>query len=246
MGIDFKKRLGAMQARWETGRKNPPGPPAGVYEMRLQAASLRESSSGKLYVRREHYILDGEAAGEVAYDNLNFETDNGMFFLGQWVDQMGFELPEDLADIEETIAAIVDASPTYIGKIIKRDGFTNVNIQRVLAEGDESEPVEPEEAIAPPPRGAAKAKAAPPARKVVEPEKAPDDENRVALLAFAQAMNIDDVDEESTTEALVEAMQGYEWDLDQLVPEEVELLVSNGVAQAPAPKAKAKAKAKTR
>lgn len=78
----------------------------------------------------------------------------------------------------------------------------------------------------------------------VEAEAEADDTNRVALIAFAQAQELDP-SEEATVDELVAQLNDYEWDEAKLVTSEVELLQANGIAYTAKVKKK-KAKKKTK
>jgi hypothetical protein len=109
----------------------------GQYIARLQSAKVVESkSTGKLMVRREHVILQGEMEGMVVFDNLQLETPMGLTFLRRWFDQMGYESPADSSEIEDTIAAInKDAATVKI--LVKHSGdFVNVSVIEVMEESE--------------------------------------------------------------------------------------------------------------
>lgn len=145
---EFKERLAAMGDAWTTGKDAAIGIPAGMYKMQLQAAFIAESSNGNLMIKREHLILEGEHEGEVAYDQLMLETEQGPRWVSRWMGQMGFEAPSSPAEIAETVAAIEEAAPVYMGKVTKSEDFTNVRIQEVLettADRPETAPERPAE-----------------------------------------------------------------------------------------------------
>ena len=135
----FKARLKQMQDRWAQGKDEMPGVPEGVYTMQLQSAEMKETGAGKLAVKREHLVMDGEYEGEVVYDQLNLETDYGPYFASQWIEQMGYEPPEELTDLEDIVQQIAAAHPQYQAKVRRNDGFSNVNFVRLLDAGDVEE-----------------------------------------------------------------------------------------------------------
>ena len=267
---DMKKRLAEMEDAWAVGKDKAIGVPKGIYKMQLQAAFIAESASGNLMIKREHLILEGEQEGEVVYDQLMLESDQGPRWVARWMGQMGFEAPDDASDIEETVKEIEEAAPIYMGKAVKNDDFTNVRIQEVL-ETESERPERPErqekpesKSTTPPdddgseelavgdtvsyeeegemvtgtieafdPDDEDYAHVIGPDGKVwsyaksdltkVEPEEEEADEELTALLALAQATDIE-VSDSDDKETVVKKLDEYTWDADQLTAGEVTLL----------------------
>lgn len=137
---DVKARLKGMETAWKQGKDVAPGPPDGVYTLQLQAASLKVAeSSGKLYIGREHLVIDGEFSGEVVRDMLSLETEKGPYFVAQWIEQMGYAPPDSVEEIEEVVNAISAANPTYTGSIKRSGDFINVRVRELLSSGEEGE-----------------------------------------------------------------------------------------------------------
>lgn len=138
---DFNDRLKNMEDNWEHAKELGFGTfPDGRYKFQLQSAEITESmSSGKLQIHREHLCLEGEMAGEVLHDYLQLETEWGPRFTMQWIEQMGREIPESSAGLEEVVAEIAEAAPIYDGIVKTKGGFTNLRITKLL-EG-KAEPV---------------------------------------------------------------------------------------------------------
>lgn len=85
------------------------------------------------------------------------------------------------------------------------------------------------------------------AEEAEETEDGASDEVFEQLVAFAESMSIEEAADAEDLPALVEVLGAYDWDADQLAPEEVELLESVEIAVTkPKPKAKPKAKAKAK
>lgn len=135
---EYRERLKAMSDAWKTGREQPEGVPPGIYHMQLQDVELTESqSSGKLMVHWTHLITDGEQSGETVHDYQGVEQERSAFFIGLRIEQLGFEIPDDPEDLEEVLAAIADAAPSYRGRVTRsKEGFTNVRILNLLDSGE--------------------------------------------------------------------------------------------------------------
>jgi hypothetical protein len=166
MGGEFKNRLSQMKEAWTEGKNAAPGVPDGVYTMQLQNCELDESGNGNMMVKREHLILDGEHAGEVVRDQIVFEGNAfGARFLSQFIEQMGYESPDNPEDIEDVVTAIAKDARKYTAQVkkAKDSDFRNVRIKALLEE---------DEAPATPAAKAAPAKA-PPAKVAAAPKAAP-------------------------------------------------------------------------
>lgn len=132
---EFANRLAQMQEQWTSGKDKADGIPDGIYNAQLQEAKLAESSSGKLMVKRQHLISDGEYAGEVVYDNIVVESEYGPKQLATWLTQLGYEAPADVGEIEDLVNAISLAAPAVQIQVkkSKNSDFRNVYIKQLLA-----------------------------------------------------------------------------------------------------------------
>ena len=264
---DMKKRLAEMKDAWSVGKDKAIGVPESIYKMQLQAAFIAESSNGNLMIKREHLILEGEQEGEVVYDQIMLQTEHGPRWVAKWMGQMGFEAPDDVSEVEETVKEIEEAAPIYMGKVVIKDDFSNVRIQEVLeTESERPERLEKPESksTTPPDDGGSEelavgdtvsyeeegdmvtgtieafdpddedyAHVIGPDGKVwsyaksdltkVEPEEEEADEELTALLALAQATDIE-VSDSDDKETVVKKLDEYTWDADQLTADEVTLL----------------------
>lgn len=192
MGGEFKNRLAQMQEQWTSGKDKAGGVPDGVYNMQLQEAKFDVSGSGRLMVKRQHLITDGEYAGEVVYDNIVVDTEFGPRQLAEWIAQMGYEVPADMADNEDVVNAISMAAPHYQAGVKKgKDSdFRNVRIRQLLdapAAEAAPAPAHVKKAAAAPAKPAAKVaapapvKKAAPAPKAAEPEAGLAEGTRIAF-----------------------------------------------------------------
>lgn len=133
LGSPLKDRLAAMQDAWAAGKDAPPGVPDGLYKFQLQDAKLTEAMTSKrLQVKREHLIIEGEFEGEVVRDQLGLESEEGPKYVAAWIRQMGYEAPDDIATLEETVNAIAADNPIYTAQVRNKDGFTNVYVRELV------------------------------------------------------------------------------------------------------------------
>jgi hypothetical protein len=141
--MSFKERLAAMQDAYAAGKDQAGGIPDGVYTMQLQSAVLQESSSGRMMVHREHIVLEGEYQGEVVHDFIVLDTEFGPRQFAEWCRIMGFDAPEQAADIEDVVAAIALKAPQYQAAVKKsRDSdLRNVRIRQLIETGETAKPM---------------------------------------------------------------------------------------------------------
>jgi len=219
----FAERLAELQGSWESAEEGWDQIPPGQYTMRLQSAAVEESaSSGNMQIHCEHLIVEGDHAGEVVHDYLQVETPLGPRFIKIWIDVMGFEVPEDLTELEEVVAAISDAAPTYIAKVTEKDGFTNVRVQRLVDEGEEpDEPAAGEED-----NDSGEADQGEAEGEDAEAEGNAELEEELSQFCQDWDVEVPEDTEDSELVNMINGLTNYEWDPALLNKEEVALLRS--------------------
>lgn len=163
MAGDFANRLKNMESHWTTGKDKSPGIPDGEYTCQLKSAELRESQAGKLMIMREHVVLEGEHAGFEQRDFISLETEFGPRQAAQWIELMGYDVPDQVEGIEEVVAAISGDQPCYTARFKKgKDSdFVNVTIKALVDNVATAKPAKPAPAAASKPATKPAAKAAP-------------------------------------------------------------------------------------
>ena len=106
--------------------------PEDVYVMKLQEACLDETTGGKLRIKREHVIIEGEHKGVVIRDGMNLETDMGPVFARRWLAMLDVEIPEDPEELEDLLLEVKEAAPVVKGRVRHSGDFTNVDIISVV------------------------------------------------------------------------------------------------------------------
>lgn len=169
---EFKNRLNAMQESWATGKNAPTGVPDGQYNLQLESAELKESqTSQKLMIHRKHVVLDGEHTGTTIHDYIVIEGEYGPRNLAEFIQQMGYEVPEQLEEVEGILSAIVNDAPTYTAQVkkAKDSDMRNVRIKSLLNSDGATAGMTAAEKKGPMPGSpAAKAKAAAPTPQPVK------------------------------------------------------------------------------
>jgi len=266
----FEKRLGKMAETWSNSREEKGGFNEafedGVHTFQLQRLALQESgSSGQLMAVAEHYCCEGEQAGEVYVQFFNLEKTNdegkvwGQVFLAQLIEKLGYETPEDVSNLEETLAEIEEAAPKYTARVrTNKQGYKNITIVQVLEEkaepefnrdGDKDEKSEKKSSKKPSKEeeGNEEEKTEEEEgdeKEVDEGEESGDDEDEdlEALKEFAEAWSVS-VDDDVSMKKLVSTLKEYDWEEDKLTEDEVKLLKKHGITIKTTPKEKPKAKA---
>ena len=220
---EFARRLGQLKESWGAADEGFSQIKPGLYLMQLQSAAVEESaSSGRMQIHREHLVREGEMEGEVIHDYMQIETELGPRFVKQWINMMGFDVPDDPTELEEVVAAISDAAPIYRAKVTEKDGFTNVRIAKLLESGEEDEGPEPEEEEAEEAEEETEAED----EEEAEEEQGSGDELEEQLSKFCEDWNVEvgADDDESNVVNMVVGIQEYTWKAPELSEEEVALL----------------------
>lgn len=232
----FQDRLKEAQENWNKGRDVAQRGtiPPGIYKMQLASANITESqSSGKLMIKREHIVSEGEFRGEIVYDNMMIETERGPEFIARWITAMGFEVCSDIADLENTVAAIANAAPIYTARVTHSGDFTNVNVQKL--EGYASEPAQPAQAVPRPPKTeTVPSPAAQPTPQAPAKKPAPAKFNTITakagLVDFAAEYGLTNINDGMSLDQIIEALKEYTWDTAIVTdPAQLELLRANGI-----------------
>jgi len=170
------------------------------------------------------------------------ENEIGMQFTARWIEAMGYDVPDDMEEIEEIVAAIAEAAPTFMGKVKVSKGFTNVQVVEILDAGEAPSEEEEEESEE-------EEEESEEEEEESEEEESEDDDELGELIAFAQSQDLE-VDDDDDVDSVTEKILEYEWDKKELTDDEIALLESIDAKfvkekkAKPKPKKKGKAKPK--
>lgn len=144
MKDNFQARLDSMKQNWDKSQGDYDAMfggsdiPASDYNLQLVSMNIKESgSSGNLMVVRQFTILEGEYEGKNVFDNMQLETPRGFTFVRRFIEQMGYEAPENPGELPDTLEAILGDEPVLIGKVTHSDDFTNIRIVKLIETTDE-------------------------------------------------------------------------------------------------------------
>jgi hypothetical protein len=111
--------------------------PSANYVVAKVKASLGESGSGGLMVKRNALIKEGDLEGETIYDNMNIETDRGPEFLLKWLNLMGVQVDSLKKDLEKALEKIsANEEATFQISCKEKDGYNNMYFNKCIEEGD--------------------------------------------------------------------------------------------------------------
>lgn len=240
----FAERLSGMKTTINESKNTYDSMFAGVkidpgqYIVRLQSAKIIETkSSGKLMIVREHIVVEGSWQGHVIRDYMNLESPMGMAFVRQWIDQCGYQFPdENPAELEDVIEAIANESFTCKAQVKQSGDFINLTVLEII---EAAASTSQNEKKAEEPKKEETKKEEPKAKK--EEPKESDEEKTIkkALLDFCKNQDIA-TESGDTIEILKERICEYEYPEEEMSSEEIELFEKVGIDGAIKRKPKAK------
>lgn len=146
--MSLKTKLKKLNKKWAEAREEFGDEtsgfetvPSGNYVVGKLKCEIAESTqSGKLQVKRNVTILEGEFKGQKVFDNLQLETERGPEFLLKWLNFMEYEV-ENLDDLEETLEEIsANEDATFQVRVKStEDGFSNIYFNKILEDGSSEE-----------------------------------------------------------------------------------------------------------
>ncbi|MFA7257617.1 MAG: hypothetical protein WC047_08600, partial [Kiritimatiellales bacterium] len=79
-------------------------------------------------------VQEGESQGQVQTDFDNLETEDNLFWLQSKLAKLGYELPEDIDELPEILEDIETNKPIVRCKVVCKDDFTHVYMNKVVEE----------------------------------------------------------------------------------------------------------------
>lgn len=114
----------------------------GRYRVAVTDADRGESkSSGRDQVFFEFTFLEGEYKGKTKREYFGLDRLESIPYLIRAIEAMGFEAPEEIADLEDVLAQIVKKRPILKIQLKTKGEYQNAYIQKVLDE-NETEDIE--------------------------------------------------------------------------------------------------------
>lgn len=246
----FASRLDGMNQQYSESKNQADSMFGGVkvpewtYIARLQKAVIKESqSSGKLMIRREHIIVEGEFLGMVIYDNMQLETPMGFAFVRRWLDLLEYQAPEKPSDLEDILEAMTDEAPTCKIQVKHSGDFINVSVVELLkdyagtgtaksetkAEKKEEKTEEKKEEKKETPRSSVKREKVT-KEEPKEEEKENDDSAMIARLQkFCKTQDVD-FSKEDDLETICQNIRQWKWPKSQMTEEEIALFEEVGLS----------------
>lgn len=154
----FKKRLKAANKDWKSAREKAAEGGVGVTEFedgrylaRLVKAEIAESAGGRLQCVFHFKFEKGEGTkaedygGRVKFDYQGLESEQNLEFLGRRLAQLGYDLPEDLTEIQDILADLMKERPLCKIRLKTKGEFQNVYLDRVVSDEDEEDAADEED-----------------------------------------------------------------------------------------------------
>lgn len=152
---DFKKKLKDAQAKWKDAKKQVAEGASqfaeyddGRYMAKLVEGRIEESkSSGRLQAVFGWKFQEGEYEGKIKYAYQGLETVDSMRYFGRDLASMGYELPDNIDEIEEILKDAVKSGILAQITLKTKGDFQNVYIRKVYSSDDDTD-MEEEAAVA--------------------------------------------------------------------------------------------------
>lgn len=140
----FASRLKKMQSTFAEQREEAEAGyqslPDGKYKFRITDAELTESSNGNLMAVMECTVLAGEHKGETFQNRQVIEGNEfGFKILCQFIARLGYEVPEDAAEIEDVLAEFAADRPGFLGTLKTKGEYQNLRLNKPLDEDDDDD-----------------------------------------------------------------------------------------------------------
>jgi len=134
----FESRLKKLNKSWKdaTNEEDPFGAQVddGFYKMKVMEGRVEEAqSSGRLQIRWEHQILEGEFKGETVLEYEGLEQEQSLFYVQRRISRLGYDIPEDISELQAVLEKITKEQPVARCKVATKDDFQHVYIQRSLS-----------------------------------------------------------------------------------------------------------------
>lgn len=152
---DLKKLLAGAGKSWKTAKKRVTDTekggfeefPDGLYDAQLIGAEIGESKGAKarLQVDFSWRFMDGDLEKKVKHDYQGMNTEDGLFYLGRRIEELGYEAPDDLGDLPEVLKAIVKEKIAARIVLKTKGEFQNVYIRKLLGDDADEDVEETEE-----------------------------------------------------------------------------------------------------
>lgn len=148
MNSKFAKRLAAASKNWKNAKSRAAEAGGGGFEeiedgrylARLTDVEIGEAkSSGRLQVVWKYKIAEGDYKGQVKFAFDGLETEDNLMYLARTLIRYGYEMPDDISDIEEILKDLSKSQPLVRIRLKTRGEFQNCYVDNVFGEDDEDE-----------------------------------------------------------------------------------------------------------
>lgn len=149
MAAQFKRKLAKMASTYKKAMARESEGFSdledGVYLMAVEAV-MHEADSGRFGILWTFTVQEGESEGQTQRDFDGLETEDNFFWTRMKLERMGYEMPDDITELEDLMADLSDKKPIVRGKVETKDDYTHVRVRKLVASegGVGSDSFEPE------------------------------------------------------------------------------------------------------
>ena len=171
--------------------------PDGRYIMKVTGAEVGESQNGRVQIAWKLAFADGEYDGKDYHDYQGLETEDNLVYVAARLDRFGYEPPDDLTDLAETLKEIVEEGPEIRVRLKSKGDFQNCYVDGLVDAdgGEEEEEGEEEEAEAKPARKSR-------SKKKSDPEEEEEEEAAEVVKGSTVTLESEDNESEYTVTAI--------------------------------------------
>ena len=126
----------------------------GRYLAKIVGAEIGESAnSGRSQIDWSYKILEGDYKDKVKHDYAGLDTEMNQMFVAQAIAKLGYEVPDEMEDLDEILKEIVKEKPIVRIRLKTKGEFQNVTLDKVLGKDEaseaeeEAEPAEEQEEV---------------------------------------------------------------------------------------------------
>lgn len=113
----------------------------GKYLARMVKAAGDVNDKGP-FIRFDFQFADGEYEGGTKPMFQNLETEENLYYLGRLIETFGYEMPDDLADLQGVLDALNKEKPLCKIRLKTKGDWQNVYVDKVIEADDEDEELE--------------------------------------------------------------------------------------------------------
>lgn len=130
-------KLNKLNKSWKDASKREPSQfedlEPGVYLMSMTGATCDTFGvNQKLCIKWDYTVQEGESVGSIQSDFDQLETEDNLFWVQSKLNQLGYDLPDEIKELPEVLEDIEKSKPILRCKVVEKGGYTHVYINKVV------------------------------------------------------------------------------------------------------------------